>query len=74
MLESGLEPKCHDPGTFGGFGKQITYKHTNTQDSCFISTDRCYVYLALINCFCSLPVSLRAKSLSVANAEVKAKE
>ena len=21
----GLEPKCHDPGTFGGFGKQITH-------------------------------------------------
>ena len=20
----GLEPKCHDPVTFGGFGKQIT--------------------------------------------------
>ena len=27
-----LEPKCHDPGTFGGFGK---CEHINTQDSCF---------------------------------------
>ena len=25
----GLEPKCHDPGTFGGFGKRgQTNKHT----------------------------------------------
>ena len=32
-----IEPKCHDPGTFGGFGKQITPRHTDTLDSCFIS-------------------------------------
>ena len=36
----GLEPKFHEPGTFGGFGKR---EHTNTQtdpqDSCFISID-----------------------------------
>ena len=31
----GLEPNVHDPGTFGGFGKQITH----TQESCFISID-----------------------------------
>ena len=30
----GLEPKFHEPGTFGGFGKR---EQTNTQDSCFIS-------------------------------------
>ena len=24
----GLEPKCHEPGTFSGFGKR---EHTNTQ-------------------------------------------
>ena len=35
----GLEPKFHDPRTFGGFGK---HEHTDThkQDSCFISIDR----------------------------------
>ena len=32
----GLEPKFHDPGTFGGFGK---HEQTDTQDSCFISID-----------------------------------
>ena len=32
----GLEPKFHDPGTFGGFGKR---GHTHIQDSCFISID-----------------------------------
>ena len=32
----GLEPKFHDPGTFGGFGKR---EHTDIQDSCFISID-----------------------------------
>ena len=32
----GLEPKFHDPGTFGGFGKR---EQTDTQDSCFISID-----------------------------------
>ena len=32
-----LEPKFHDHGTFGGFGKQIT----NQQDSGFMSIDRC---------------------------------
>ena len=26
--KEGLEPKCHDPGTFGGFGKR---EHTNRQ-------------------------------------------
>ena len=36
----GLEPKFHDPGTFGGFGKrEQTDRHTDTQDSCFISID-----------------------------------
>ena len=25
----GLEPKFHDPGTFGGFGKHITHKQTD---------------------------------------------
>ena len=30
-----LEPKFHDPGTFGGIGKKMT----NKQDSCFISID-----------------------------------
>ena len=34
----GLEPKFHDPGTFGGFGKR---EHTNRQDSCFINIDLC---------------------------------
>ena len=32
----GLEPKFHDPGTFGGFGKR---EQTDIQDSCFISID-----------------------------------
>ena len=32
----GLEPKCHDAGSFGGFGK---CEHTDKQDSCFISID-----------------------------------
>ena len=32
----GLEPKFHEPGTFGGFGKR---EQTDTQDSCFISID-----------------------------------
>ena len=32
----GLEPKFHDPGTFGGFGKR---EQTYRQDSCFISID-----------------------------------
>ena len=32
----GLEPKFHDPGTFGGFGKR---GQTHRQDSCFISID-----------------------------------
>ena len=31
----GLEPKFHDAGTFGGFGKQ-----THRQNSCFISIDK----------------------------------
>ena len=35
----GLEPKFHDPGTFGGFGKR---EHTDIQDSCFISIDCIY--------------------------------
>ena len=25
----GLKPKFHDPGTLGGFGKQITHKQTD---------------------------------------------
>ena len=25
----GLQPKCHDPGTFVGFGKQITDPQTH---------------------------------------------
>ena len=29
----GLEPKCYDPRTFGGFRKQITHKQTDKQDS-----------------------------------------
>ena len=34
----GLEPKFHEPGTFGGFGKrEQTHTHTDRQDSCFIS-------------------------------------
>ena len=32
----GLEPKFHDPGTFGGFGKR---KQTDIQYFCFISID-----------------------------------
>ena len=32
----GLEPKCHESGTFGGFGKR---EQTHRQDSCFISID-----------------------------------
>ena len=36
----GLDPKFHDPRTFGGFGKrEQTHRHTDTQDSCFISID-----------------------------------
>ena len=44
----GLEPKFHEPGTFGGFGKreqtdrptdQQTDRQTDTQDSCFICID-----------------------------------
>ena len=36
----GLEPKFHDPGTYGGFGKcEQTNRHTQRQDSCFISID-----------------------------------
>ena len=43
-----LEPKFHDPGTFGGFGKrEHTDRQTDRQDSCFISIDwhveRCLV-------------------------------
>ena len=34
ILKIGLEPKFHDPGTFGGFGKR---EHTDIQDSCFIN-------------------------------------
>ena len=30
------EPRFHDPGTFGGFGKR---EQTDIQDSCFISID-----------------------------------
>jgi len=41
----GLVPKFHDPGTFVGFGKQITDKSTDRQDSCFISID---VFLPLV--------------------------
>ena len=32
----GLEPKFHDPGSFGGFAKR---GQTHRQDSCFISID-----------------------------------
>ena len=35
----GIEAKFHDPGTFGGFGKQITDRQRDRQDSCFISID-----------------------------------
>ena len=36
----GLEPKFHDPVTFGGFGKcGHTDTQTDRQDSCFISID-----------------------------------
>ena len=36
----GLEPKFHDPGSLGGFGKrEHTHTHTDRQDSCFISID-----------------------------------
>ena len=28
----GLEPKCHDPGTFGGFRKQITHRQDSSTD------------------------------------------
>ena len=36
----GLEPKFHEPGTFGGFGKrEHTDTHTDRPDSCFISID-----------------------------------
>ena len=38
----GLEPKFHDPVTFGGFGKRY-HTQTDRQDSCFISIDM-YVY------------------------------
>ena len=41
----GLEPKFHDPGTFGGFGKRgHTDRQTDRQDSCFISIDYIFVY------------------------------
>ena len=37
-IKLGLEPKFHEPGTFGGFGKRgHTNKQTDIQDSCFIS-------------------------------------
>ena len=50
----GLEPKFHDPGTFGGFGKRgQTHTQTHRQDSCFISIDLSIMYLLLI------PVSKR---------------
>ena len=33
-----IEPKCHEVGTFGGFGKrEQADTQTDTQDSCFIS-------------------------------------
>ena len=32
------EPKFHDPGTFGGFGKR-GHTHRHKKDSCFISID-----------------------------------
>ena len=32
----GLEPKCYDTLTFGGFGKR---RQTQSQHSCFISID-----------------------------------
>ena len=35
-LKEGLEPKFHEPGTFGGFGKR---EQTDRQDSCFLSID-----------------------------------
>jgi len=37
-----LEPKYHEPGTFGGFGKR---EQTNRQDSCFISIDVCIYFI-----------------------------
>ena len=40
----GLEPKFHEPGTFGCFGKrEHTDTQTDRQDSCFISIDVCYM-------------------------------
>ena len=45
----GLEPKFHDPGTFGGFGKR---GHTDRQDSCFISIDLHGYRLAKLVCGC----------------------
>ena len=38
----GLEPKFHEPGTFGGFGNR-EQTHTHRQDSCFISIDTIYL-------------------------------
>ena len=55
----GLEPKFHDPGTFGGFGK---HGHTNTQDSCFISIDQSYIEVGL----CELQlIAFRNKSFEM---------
>ena len=52
----GLEPKYHEPGTFGGFGKRKqTNRQTNTQDLCFISID--------ILGFFSLLISQKAESV-----------
>ena len=43
------EPRLHDPGTFGGFGKR---EQTDIQDSCFISIDinECYNYFKYHKC------------------------
>ena len=35
-----MSQKCHEAGTFGGFGKRVpTHRQTNPQDSLFISID-----------------------------------
>ena len=36
MCVLGLEPKFHEAGTFGGFGKHGPDRQTDPQDSCFI--------------------------------------
>ena len=49
----GLEPKFHNPGSYGGFGiREHTDTQTDRQDSCFISIDIIYNLYHLVFFLC----------------------